>query len=247
MIVSARNQGQSTAAYVSIRDAISSRTIVPQYAQRTPSSRTVNREMTGSFPVVIQPALGQERTPSTTSGRSTRCFSTTSKSLTMLIVASGAISERTSTSSWLSSRPSTLTMSLRARRSEGTFIPTETSSPLLPSMPRIARTFSACPPRTWSITVPSRILLTRSSCSSLPSWWSCSSLIVITAECCLVAQQQIQQRHPDRHPVVGLLEVGRVLGLVDLGGDLVDAGQRMHDRQVVTRGLERFGIDLVLA
>src|SRR6056297_387171 len=147
----------------------------------------------------------------------------------MLMVASGAMSESTSTSFWLSSRPSTLTMSFWSIRSLGTFMPMLMASPSLPSMPRMARTFSACPARTWSMTVPLRILLTRSSCS----------LIVL--------KELVEQGHPDRDAVVGLFEVLRVLGVVHLGCDLVDAWQRVHDGQVVRRRFQRFLVDLVLA
>jgi len=46
---------------------------------------------------------------------------------------------------------------------------------------------------------------------------------------------------------VRLLEVRRVIGLVDVGRDLVDAGKRVHHGEVVGRIFERLGVDLVLA
>ena len=60
-------------------------------------------------------------------------------------------------------------------------------------------------------------------------------------------EEHLEQGHPDRHPVARLAEVRGPRVGVDLGVDLVDTGQRVHDDRPLRQPLHQPGIDAGVA
>src|SRR3954452_5403490 len=60
----------------------------------------------------------------------------------------------------------------------------------------------------------------------------------------LFFEQKMEQCHPDRHAICGLLEIDATPVFIDLRRKLVDAWQRMHDHSILEPPfIEKFGTD----
>src|SRR4051794_41081769 len=64
----------------------------------------------------------------------------------------------------------------------------------------------------------------------------------------LFFEQEVEQCHPDRHAIGGLLEIDSTPVFIDLCRKLVDARQGMHDHSILeTPLIEKFGTDARIA